>query len=348
MFDSIWSLFTYDLAIDLGTSNTRIYVLGKGIAFREPTVVARHKKTKEVLAVGETAQKMIGKTPATIEAIEPLHNGVIADFDATRDLLAYYFKKTHQGSAGRPLVAKPKVIIGIPSGVTEVERRAIQDAALSAGARKAYLIEEPMAAAIGIGLPVEEAEGVLIVNIGGGTTQIAVISLGGIVVERSLRLAGKKMDESIINHVRLKHSLLLGERTAEQIKIEIGSAQPLEKEKHAIVRGRDLEKGLPKSVKVSSTEVREAIAPVVRPLVESVVSILEEMPPELVTDIVQRGIQLCGGGALLAGLDQLISQEVKMPVYVDQKAEDAVVLGCHKVLSSKNLLEKMRVTGGLR
>ena len=204
-----------------------------------------------------------------------------------------------------------------------------------------------MAAAIGLGLPVQEAEGALVVNIGGGTTEIAVISLGGIVVERSLRLAGKKMDESIVNFIRLKHSLLLGEQTAEQVKIEIGSAQPVEKEKHAVVRGRDLEKGLPKSVKISSTEIREAIAPVVRRLVDSVASILEEMPPELVTDIVQRGIQLCGGGAQLEGLDKLISQEVKMPVYVAQKAVDAVVIGCQKVLTNKELLNKVRVTGGL-
>lgn len=348
MLNNVWSIFTRELAIDLGTSNTRIYVLGKGIAYREPTTVARHKKTKEILAVGEAARKMIGKTPATIEAIYPLKDGVIADFDATQSLLEHYYKLTHESGRRLPMIAKPRVIMGIPSGVTEVERRAMQDAALSAGARKAYLIEEPMAAAIGIGLPVEEAEGVLMVNIGGGTTEIAVISLGGIVVERSLRLAGKQMDEAIISFMRLKYSLLLGEQTAEEVKMKIGSALPQEKEKHVVVRGRDLEKGLPKSVKISSVEIREAIAPVVRRIVDGVSSILEEMPPELVTDIVTRGIQLCGGAARLNGLDTLISQEVKMPVYVPQKAEDAVVIGCAAVLEDDRLLQKVRVSGGLR
>ncbi len=347
-FDFFWRFFTHDLAIDLGNSNTLIYVLGKGIAVREPSIVARHRKTKEILAVGAQAKKMVGKTPAMIEAVRPLNDGVIADFDACESMLKYHFGKLHQSGRFLPMIPRPKVVVGIPSGVTEVERRAIQEVALAAGARTAYLIENPMAAAIGIGLPVEEPQGMLLADIGGGTTEIAVISLGGIVIEKCLRLAGDEMDEALINYVRLKYSLLLGQTSAEELKIQIGSAVPQKKETHAVVRGRDLEKGLPKSVKISSTEVREAIAPVVRRIVDSVSSVLEETPPELGADIVKRGISLCGGGALLPGIDQLISEEVKIPVWVVEKPMEAVVLGGKKVLEEPGLLEKVRIRGGLR
>jgi rod shape-determining protein MreB len=348
IFDYLWQFFAHDLGLDLGTANTLIFVLGKGIVIREPSMVARHKKTKEILAIGSPAKKMLGKTPAAIEAIKPLKNGVIADFDACEAMLKRYFRQVHQSGRLLPMIPKPRVVIGIPSGVTEVERRAVQDVALSAGARRAYLIEEPMAAAIGLGLPIEEPEGMLVVDIGGGTTEIAVISLGGIVVSKCLRIAGNEMDEAIIAYVRLKHSLLLGQVTAEEVKIQIGSAMPLKGEKHAVVRGRDLEEGLPKSVKLSASEVREAIAPVVRRIVDSISAVLEETPPELTSDIVKKGINLCGGGSLLLRIDQAIAEETKIPVWQAESPLETAVLGCSKVLGDPHLLQKVKIRGGLR
>lgn len=350
MLDFLFGLVSHDLGIDLGTANTMVLVKGKGIAIREPSVVARHKKTKEILAIGAKAKKMIGKTPAAIEAIKPLRDGVIADFDATEAMLAHYIREVHQGGRLIPKIPKPKVVIGIPSGVTEVERRAVQDAALSAGARKAFLIEEPMAAAIGLGLPIEEAEGILIVDIGGGTTEIAVISLGGIVIERCLRVAGDEMDAAIVSFMRLKYSLLLGEPTAEEVKMQIGSVYPevSGKEKKMVIRGRSLESGLPQSVKIGASEIREAISPIIRQIVDQISAVIEETAPELITDIVARGIALCGGGALLEGLDKLIAEETKMPVWVADDPMAAVVRGCGRLLDDENLLKKVRVTGGLR
>lgn len=348
MLDRLFSLVSHDVGVDLGTANTLILVRGKGIAIREPSVVARHKKTKEILAIGRAAKKMVGKTPATIEAIRPLRDGVIADFDATEAMLTHYIRQVHQSGGTIPKLPKPRVVIGIPSGVTEVERRAVQDAALSAGARKAYLIEEPMAAAIGVDLPIEFPEGLLIVDIGGGTSEIAVISLGGIVVERCLRIAGDEMDEAIVNYMRLKYSLLLGPASAEEVKIQLGSAYPQEKERQMIIRGRDIETGLPKSLKISSSEVREAIAPVVRQIIDNISDVIEETPPELVGDILKRGITLCGGLAQLRGIDQLIAEETKMPVWVADDPMTAVVQGCGKVLEDEELLKRVRVTGGLR
>lgn len=350
MLDRLFSLVSHDVGIDLGTSNTMILVLGKGIAIREPSVVARHKKTKEILAIGSEAKRMVGKTPATIEAIRPLNDGVIADFDATEAMLTHYIRQIHETGGWIPKLPKPRVVIGIPSGVTEVERRAVQDAALGAGARKAFLIEEPMAAAIGVDLPIEAPEGLLIMDIGGGTTEIAVISLGGIVVERCLRIAGDEMDEAIISYMRLKYSLLLGEASAEEVKIQLGSAYPETsgKERQMVIRGRDIETGLPKSIKISSTEVREAIAPVLRQIVDSLSDLIEETPPELVGDILKRGITLCGGIAQLRGIDQLIAEETKMPVWVADDPMTAVVRGCGKVLEDEGLLKRVRVTGGLR
>jgi len=348
MLDLIFSFFSHDIGIDLGTANTLVLVLGKGIVIREPSVIARQKKTKEILAIGSKAKKMIGKVPGMIEVIRPLKDGAIADFDATEAMLTHYIREAHESPGIIPKIPKPRVVVGIPLGVTEVERRAVQDACLSAGARKAYLIEEPMAAAIGIGLPIDQPEGILVVDIGGGTTEIAVISLGGIVIERCLRIAGDEMDEAIISFMRLKYSILLGEATAEEIKIQLGSTYPQEKEKQMVVRGRDLESGLPKSIKIGTNEVREAIAPVVRQIVEAISEVIEETPPELISDIVARGITLCGGAAQLIGFDKLIAEETKMPVWLADEPMTCVVRGCGKVLEDEGLLKRIRVTGGLR
>lgn len=352
MLDFLFRLISYDLAIDLGTANTLVLVKGKGIAIREPSVVARHKKTKKILAIGREAKKMMGKTPQMIEAFRPLKDGVIADFDATREMLSYFIQKVHQGpKEGRfflPKIARPKVVIGIPSGVTEVERRAVWEAVLSAGAREAYLIEEPMAAGVGAGLPVEESKGSLVVDIGGGTTEMAVISLGGIVVSRCLRVAGDEMDEAIAHFLRLKHSLLVGLATAEEVKIQIGSAVSQKEEKQTVVRGRDMETGLPKSLRIEGGEVREAISGIVNQIVEAVKELVEETPPELVGDIMEQGLTLAGGGAKLTGIDKKLAQETKMPVWIAEQPMEAVVRGCAKVLENRKLLEKVRVTGGLR
>src|SRR3989344_4444222 len=276
ILDPLLGFFSYDLAIDLGTANTLVGVLGKGIAIREPSVVARHRKTKKILAVGSEAKKMLGKTPEMIEAFRPLRNGVISDYDAAYAMLKYYIQEVHARPGGSfweykqwfSRMPRPRVVVGIPAGVTEVERRAVLEAALEAGARQAYLIEEPMAAAIGVGLPVETSTGSMILDIGGGTSEIAVISLGGIVVNRSVRIAGDEMDESIIKHVRLRHSILIGSTTAEDVKTSIGSAYPQKKESSTVIRGRSIETGLPLSVKVTSTEVREAVSSVTNQIVE--------------------------------------------------------------------------------
>ena len=349
MLNFFFGLFSHDLAIDLGTANTLVYVKGKGIAVREPSVVARHRKTKQILAIGTEAKKMLGKTPILIDAFRPLKDGVIADFDATEAMLNHYISLVHESQKSFfPMIPRPMVIVGIPSGVTEVERRAVQDAALSAGARVAYLIEEPMAAAIGAGLPIEEAKGSMIVDIGGGTTEMAVISLGGIVINKSLRIAGDEMDEAVISYVRLKHSLLLGGASAEVAKIAIGSAYQTKDEKHTVVRGRDLENGLPKSVRLTSSEMREAIAPVVNQIIEVIEETVEEIPPELVGDVLEQGITLAGGGSMLSGIDRAIAEAVKMPVWVVDDPLTAVVRGAAKLLDNRRLLEKVRVTGGLR
>lgn len=353
MFENLFSLFSHDVGIDLGTANTLVFVRGKGIIIREPSIIARHKKTKEILSVGSLAKKMEGRTPLTIETVRPLADGVIADFDATAAMLSHFIKQVHETPLGAkglviPKIPRPRVVIGIPSGVTEVERRAVQDAALGSGARQAYLIEEPMAAAIGAGLPVEDPGGILVVDIGGGTTEIAVISLGGIVLNRGIRIAGDEMDEAIISYLRMRYSLLIGRTSAEEIKIQIGSAIPLQTEKGWIVRGRDLESGLPKSIKVTSVEIREALGPIFLQIVSRISDTLEESPPELVADILQKGILLAGGGALIAGLDKLITDAVKVPVWVCDDPLTAVVLGTGKVLQNPALLHRVKVTGGLK
>lgn len=342
----LFGLFSHDIAIDLGTANTLVWVRGKGIVIREPSAVARHKKSKEILAIGTSAKKMLGRAPATIETIRPLRDGVIADFDATAAMLSFYIKKVHESGSSIPKIPRPRVIIGIPSGVTEVERRAVADAAIDAGAREAHLIEEPMAAAIGAGLPIMGPEGVFIVDIGGGTSEIAVISLGGIVLGRSVRIAGDEMDDAIINYARLKYSLLLGQPTAEGVKISIGSAIA-EKDKFTVVRGRDLETGLPKSIKLTGGEIQEALGEVIQEIVGNVVDTLEETPPELASDVVERGIVLAGGGSLLSGIDKIIADATKMPVWVAEDPLTCVVRGAGQLLDDAILLAKVRVTKGL-
>ncbi|MDO8551836.1 MAG: rod shape-determining protein [bacterium] len=348
MLDFLFGLLSHDIGIDLGTTHTFVLVRGKGIMIREPSVVARLRKTKEVLAIGGEAKKMLGKTPANIEALHPLRHGVIADFDATEAMVELYIKQVHEDGRFIPKMTKPKVVVGVPSGVTEVERRAVAEVAFNAGARSVYLIEEPMAAAIGVGLPVTEPVGVFIVNIGGGTSEIAIISLGGIVLNRSIRVAGDDMDEAVGAFLRLKYSLLVGQPTAEEIKIGIGSAYPQKEEKHMVVRGRDLETGLPKTLKISSTEVREALAPTVSQIVSTVADLLEETPPELISDLVSRGIVLSGGGSQLAGLDKRIAEETKMPVWLADDPITAVIRGCGKVLDDPSLLARVKVSGSLR
>lgn len=346
MINRLFGLFSHDIGIDLGTANTLVWVRGKGIVIREPSVVAQHKKSKEILAIGTSAKKMLGRAPFTIETIRPLRDGVIADFDATAAMLSHYIKRVHESGAVIPKIPRPKVIIGIPSGVTEVERRAVADAALSAGAREAHLIEEPIAAAIGAELPIENTHGVFVIDIGGGTTEMAVISMGGVVLGRSIRIAGDEMDEAIINYVKLKYSLLLGQPTAEQIKMEIGTCI-LNEEKFMIVRGRDLEEGLPKSVKLSSIEIREALLPTIQEIVTGATDILEETPPELIADVSERGIVMAGGGSLLPGIEKVLSDATKMYVYVAEDPLTCVAVGCGKLLEDSKLLSKTRVTKGL-
>lgn len=350
MFNKFWGLFSHDIGIDLGTVNTLVLVRGKGIVIREPSVVAIHKKSRQVLAIGTEAKRMLGRTPIAIEAIRPLRDGVISDFDTTEAMLRHFIQKVHKSPAGFKSfkIPRPRVVIGIPSGVTEVERRAVQDAAFMAGAREAYLIEEPMAAAIGAGLPIEEPEGNLIMDIGGGTTEIAVISLGGMVLNRSLRVAGDELDQEIINYMRMRYGLLIGEKTAENIKIEIGSASPLKEEKETVVRGRDLSTGLPKSLKISSIEIREALMSTVNQIINELMEILEETPPELLSDLLERGVMITGGGSLLRGLDKKIAEETKMPVFIAEDPLTTVVRGCGKVLENIDLLSKVKVTGGLK
>lgn len=371
--DSLFSMFSTDLGIDLGTANTLVFIKGKGIAVREPSIVARHNKSKEFIAVGTEAKKMLGKTPASISAIRPLEHGVISDFDGAAFMLGYYIKKVNENSGNRlPMLAKPKVVVGIPSGVTEVERRAVWEAALTAGARECYLIEEPMAAAVGAGVSVFEPNGVMMVDIGGGTTEVAVISLGGIVVNRSIKVAGYDMDQALVHYIRLRHGLIIGEKTAEEVKVRIGSVyrkskiknqksridekeaegsvEVLEekKERVALIRGRSVETGLPKSLRITETEVREAIGPIINEIVDGIMEVVEETPPELTADILEHGILLTGGGALLSGVDDLIVERTKIPVTVVDDPLTTVVRGCAKLLEDEKLLNQVKVTGGLR
>lgn len=354
MFNKLFSLFSHDIGIDLGTANSLVYVRGKGIAIREPSVVALHKKTKRIIAIGTQAKRMMGKTPPEIVVVKPLQHGVISDFDVTEGMLSYYIQQVHTVDSMFSKLARPRMVIGIPSGVTEVERRAVWEAALKAGARSAFLIEEPMAAAIGANVNINEPTGVAIVDVGGGTTEIAVISLGGIVVGKTVKIAGDEMDEAIVNYTRLRHGLLIGERTAEELKIQIGSAFKMADknggrgDRMSVVRGRDIETGLPRSLKISENEIREVLAEPISQIIDAIAEVLEETPPELISDISQNGIILTGGGALLRGIDKLIVERVKMPVYIVEDPLTTVVRGTGKLFEDIALLERVKVTRGLR
>jgi rod shape-determining protein MreB len=340
LFDWVYGLFSNDVAIDLGTATTLTFVRGKGIVANEPSVVAVQRGasgTKKVLAVGKEAKEMLGRTPGNIVAIRPMKDGVIADFEVTEAMLRYFITKAHN----RRTLVRPRIIIGVPSGITEVEKRAVRDSALAAGAREVYLIEEPMAAAIGAGLPITEPSGNMIVDIGGGTTEVAVISLAGIVFSKSIRVAGDKMDEAIVQYIKRKYNLLIGERTAEQIKKEIGSAYPLEEVLTVDVKGRDLVAGVPKTLTVNSDEIREALTEPVNAIVDAVRVVLERTPPELAADIVDKGIVLSGGGAQLKNLDVLLREETGLPVMVAENPQLAVALGTGRALDELNLLKEV-------
>jgi len=327
----------------LGTVNTFIAVRGKGIVVREPSIVTLHKKTKKLLAIGGEAKKMLGKTPANLLIIRPLKDGVISDYDTTLAMLSHFVKKIHDVPGRKLSIPRPRIVIGIPSQCSEVERRALLDVAIASGAREAYLVEEPMVAAIGAGLPVSEPVGSMIVDIGGGTSEIAVISLSGIVVGRSLKLAGDAMDAEIISYLRSRYGLAIGEKTAEEVKIGLGSVLPMETEKEMVVRGRDLEKGLPKSIRLSSVQIREALAATINTIVGAIKDTVHDAPPELASDIAERGIVLAGGGAQLYGLPKLISAETKMPVSVADEPLSCVVKGCAILLENNELLKKVKI-----
>jgi rod shape-determining protein MreB len=339
MFNNFLGKFSHDLGIDLGTKNTLVYLAAKGVVINEPSVVAINKRTNEILEVGAAAKKMVGKTPGHIEAIKPLVDGIISDFEVTEKMLKYFINKVHEENFA--LISRPRVVIGIPLDLTEVEKKAVEDAAKSAGARKVYLIEEAMAAAIGARLPVTEATATMIVDIGGGTTEIAVISLGGVVTWKSLKAAGNEFDNNIIEYVREEFNILIGEQLAESIKIAIGSAVPLDAPQEIEVRGRDLVTGLPKALMASDKQIREAINRTVVKIIENIKTILETTPPELVSDIYERGLFLSGGGALLRGLDKAISAATKIPVKIVDDPLTCVVRGAGILLNNKELLEKV-------
>jgi rod shape-determining protein MreB and related proteins len=342
LFDWVYGLFSNDMAIDLGTATTLTYVKGRGIVSHEPSVVAVQKNgngTSRVLAVGKEAKEMLGRTPGNIVAIRPMKDGVIADFEVTEAMLRYFITRAHN----RKTLVRPRIIIGVPSGITEVEKRAVRDSALAASAREVYLIEEPMAAAIGAGLPITEPSGNMVVDIGGGTTEVAVISLAGIVYSKSVRVAGDKMDDAIIQHMKRKYNLLIGERTAEQIKKTLGNAYPMEETLTMEVKGRDLVAGVPKTITTNSDEIREALQEPINAIVEAVRVVLERTPPELSADIVDKGIVLTGGGAQLRNLDVLLREETGLPVMISDNPECAVVLGTAKALDELKLLKEVTI-----
>jgi rod shape-determining protein MreB len=339
VYDLVFGHFSRDLGIDLGTATTLVFARGEGIILCEPSVVAIDKDSGRSLAIGNEAKGMLGRTPANIVAVRPMRDGVIADFEITETMLRHFITKSHNRSA----FVRPRIVVGVPSGITGVEKRAVLDAAMHAGAREAYLVEEPMAAAIGANLPVSEAQGSMIVDIGGGTTEVAVLALGGIVVSKSIRVAGDEMDEAIVAHCRKNYNLLVGERTAEQIKIDIGSAYPLSEERTIEVRGRDLVTGLPKTLTLTSSEIRDALSDPVATVVDAVRMTLEKTPPELAADIMDRGIVMAGGGSLLRGLDRYLGQETDMSVYVVDDPISCVAYGTGKILEEIDTLKKVLI-----
>lgn len=337
VYDETLGLFANDMGIDLGTANTLVYLKNQGIVLCEPSVVAVQAGTTNVLAVGEEAKRMLGRTPGNIVAIRPMRHGVITDFEISEAMLRYFIKKVNKS---RPL-GRPRIVIAIPSGITEVERRAVKDSALHAGAREVFTIEEPMAAAIGVGLPTQEPSGNMIIDVGGGTTEMAVISLGGVVFSKSVRVGGDELDEAIINYIKKNYNLMIGERTAEDIKMKIGSVYPLEEELKMDVKGRDLVAGLPKTVSITSEEIREAMAEPIAQILEAVRITLERTPPEISSDLIDKGIVLAGGGSLLRGIDKLISEETSLPVHLAEDPMTAVALGTGKVLSEMKYLKML-------
>jgi rod shape-determining protein MreB len=344
MLNYVLGMFSSDMGIDLGTANSLIYVKGKGIVLTEPSVVAIQKGTNNVLAVGNEAKRMLGRTPGNILAIRPLKDGVIADFEITESMLRYFITKVHN----RKALVRPRIVVAVPSGITEVEKRAVKDSALHAGAREVYLIEEPMAAAIGVGLPVQEPAGNMIIDIGGGTTEVAIISLAGIVFSKSVRVGGDELDDAIIQYLKRTYNLMIGERTAENVKIAIGSAYPLPEELSIEVKGRDLVSGLPKTIVINSEEIRGALLETISTIIEAVRISLERCPPELAADLVDRGLILAGGGSLLRGLDRLLSEETGLPVNVADDPLSAVALGTGRVLDELDFLKKVIVTDNVR
>ncbi|MCP4482621.1 MAG: rod shape-determining protein [bacterium] len=337
MFAKIFSFFSCDLGMDLGTSNTLVYLKGEGIILKEPSVVAVDTVTKKVLSVGSEAKRMVGRTPTNIIAVRPLRNGVIADFEVTEEMIRYFIRKVSK----RKSFLSPRIVIGVPSGITEVERRAVRESAEQAGAREVYLIDEPMAAAIGANIPVNEPTGSMIVDIGGGTTELAIISLGGLVIASSLRVAGDHFDDAILQYFRKKYSLLIGERTAEEVKIIVGSVFPLKEELTMSVKGRDLISGLPKTIEIKSEEVRDALGEPVRSIVEHIKATLEQTPAELSADLIDRGILLSGGGAMLRGFSELITDETDLPAFVAEDTLDCVALGAGKYLEEMDKSKKL-------
>ncbi|MDR0890811.1 MAG: rod shape-determining protein [Endomicrobium sp.] len=338
MLNYIFSLFSNDMGIDLGTASVLVFVKGQDIVLQEPSVVAMERSTKRILAIGTEAKKMLGKTPSNIVAIRPLRNGVIADFEATEKMIRYFIKKVHS----KRTLLHPRIVIGVPSGITEVERRAVKESAEQAGAREVYLIDEPMAAAIGAGIQIQEPRGSMIVDIGGGTTEVAVVSLGGMVVAKSLEIAGDKMDESVVQYFRKKYNLTIGENTAEEVKIKIGSVFPVNKETYMSVKGRGLLTGLPQTITIRSEEIRDALADPVIKIVEIVKDVLEETPPELAADLIDRGITLSGGGSLVRGLVNLLAQETKLPVRCAENPLTCVVKGTGAYLDELDNIRKYK------
>jgi rod shape-determining protein MreB len=342
MLNKLFSFWSKDIGIDLGTANTLVYVAGKGITINEPSIVAVNQKTGKILAIGQQARTMVGRTPGYINVTRPLVNGVVSDFEVTEQMLKYFIDKVHKDSFS--LLPRPRVVVGVPSGVTEVEKRAVEDATYSAGAREVYLIEEPMAAAIGARLPVQDAVANVIVDIGGGTTEVAVISMGGVIASRSLRVAGDKLTEDILRYMRQERNLLIGEATAENLKIHLGSAYFIEEEIEGRIRGRDLVSGLPKEVLVNSSEIRGAMQRSIRSIVTAIKNTIEETPPELTADLVNRQIHLAGGGALLRGLSDLIMHETKLSVKIVDDPLTAVVRGCGFVIEHIDELRSVLLT----